>query len=100
MTAKELADHNAYVAALDDGHGLQILDRHLKMLDEVRELCKKNPNKPKVREAIRAAVVACQEDQSKIGILAFEQREIKIRLGECVASPFGELHVATGSRQL
>lgn len=35
-------------------YGLRILDRHLLSIDRVREMCRKNPNKPKVRAAILA----------------------------------------------
>lgn len=35
-------------------YGLRILDRHLQAIDKVKLLCSQNPNKPKVKEAIKA----------------------------------------------
>lgn len=59
-------------------YGLRILDRHLLAIDRVKELCRKNPNKPKVRAAILAEQEALRQfirDVTAEAVAAFEKRK-------------------------
>lgn len=60
-------------------YGLRILDRHLQAIDRVKLLCKQNPNKPKVREAILAEYRSFAEDIAAIGKEAADKfKEMKM----------------------
>lgn len=58
-------------------YGLRILDRHLLAIDRVRELCKKNPNKPKVRAAILAEYEALRQFIRDVSAEAMKAYEVK-----------------------
>lgn len=88
LTAEELAAHEAYCAALDPTgeFGDRIISRHLRLIDEIKHLCKQNPAKPKVRAAIKAALAACIADQQLISAEAQERRA-----ATGIKSPFSDL---------
>lgn len=56
-------------------YGLRILDRHLLAIDRVKLLCKQNPRKPKVREAIIAEYRSFAADIEAIGKEAADKFE-------------------------
>ena len=59
-------------------YGLRILDRHLLSIDRVKELCRKNPNKPKIRAAIFAEYEALRQFIREVtaeAVAAFEKRK-------------------------
>lgn len=58
-------------------YGLRILDRHLVSIDRVKGLCRKNPNKPKVKAEILAEYAAFSQfirDVTVEAVAAFENR--------------------------
>lgn len=72
--------YKAEVTELDPTgeYGLRILERHLQSIDRVKELCKKNPNKPKVRAAILAEYAAFRQfilDVTAEAIAAYQGKE-------------------------
>ena len=74
------AEYQALVTELDPTgeYGLRILDRHLQSIDRVKELCKKNPNKPKVRAAILAEYESFRQfirDVTAEAVAAHNQRK-------------------------
>lgn len=80
-------------------YGLRILDRHLLAIDRVKELCRSNPNKPKVREAILAeyrSFAADVEAISREAAAKFEERKMYERTHRQTADDINKALEAAG----